>query len=270
MMIMKRCLWLAVALAMLAGCASKDVDEDSESTASGERTATQMYAEAKAALKAQDYETAIQRLEALEGRFPFGAYAQQAALDIAYAYYKYDEPESAIAAADRFIKLYPRHPRVDYAYYLKGLIKFEQGHSVFDRIGGNDPAKRDPAAARKAFQFFSELVKRFPKSPYAEDAVQRMVYLRNNLARHELMVAEFYMKRRAYVAAANRASYIVENLQRTPSVERALVIMARAYTELRLPELAEDAVRILQLNFPDNPSLAEFEPGEATTPNDES
>ncbi|MDX1810902.1 MAG: outer membrane protein assembly factor BamD [Gammaproteobacteria bacterium] len=213
------------------------------------KTAATHYSEAKSALSQEDYETAIQKLESLEARFPFGKFAQQAQLDMAYAYYKFDEPESAVASAERFIRLYPRHPRVDYAYYLKGVIKFSQGHSAFDKISDTDPAKRDPESARKAFLYFSQLVNRFPNSKYTPDALERMKYLRNSLARHELYAAEYYIKMEAYVAAANRAKYILENFQKTPYTKEALEIMIDAYKHLKLPQLAADAQRVYDLNF---------------------
>ncbi|MDH5691654.1 MAG: outer membrane protein assembly factor BamD [Gammaproteobacteria bacterium] len=233
---------LIAALVMLSACATTDEEEESNLGAS------ELYKEAKEALEAGDYETAVQRYESLEARYPFGQYAQQAQLDIAYAYFKFDEPESAIAAADRFIKLYPRHPRVDYAYYLRGIIKFAQGKGAFDGLESQDPAKRDPGAAEKAFRYFSEVVQRFPDSEYAEDAALRMIYLRNNLARHHLLVAQFYMKREAYVAVVNRAKHIVETFHESPSVVPALELMADAYEHLGLHDLAKDARRVYEKN----------------------
>lgn len=239
---------------LLSACATTEngglSDEDAD------KTAFSLYREAKASLEKGDYETAIQRLESLEARFPFGKYAQQAQLDMAYAYYKFEEPESAVAAAERFIKLYPRHPRVDYAYYLKGVVKFNQGHSAFDDIARQDPAQRDIGSTRKAFQYFSELVNRFPDSPYADDAVERMRYLRNNLARNEIYAARFYMKMGAYVAAANRSKYILENYYLTPSVPEALDIMTNAYQELGMKDLADASLRVLEKNFPEYEKLA--------------
>ena len=237
---------LIISFLSLAACATTDDDTKRDDAT---KTAAALYYEAKAALESEDYETAIKRLESLEARFPFGKYAQQAQLDMAYAYYKYDEPESAVAAADRFIRLYPRHPKVDYAYYLKGLVKFSQGHSAFDKISHTDPAKRDPESARKAFLFFSQLVKRFPNSKYTPDALERLKYLRNNLARHELYAAEYYMKLGANVAAANRAKYILVNFEKTPYTKEALKIMVKAYKNLRLTQLASDAQRVYDLNF---------------------
>lgn len=238
-------------IALLSACAGTPEGEVPE----GEAGAKQLYNEAQYALKAGDYETAIQHLESLEARFPFSNYARQAQLDIAYAYYKYDEPESAIAAADRFIKLYPRHESVDYAYYLKGLVMFDKGRSAFDRLSGQSQAQRDVTPMNRAFNYFSELVQRFPDSKYAEDAVKRMVFLRNTLAEHEIIVARFYMKRGAWLAAANRSKHVVESFQRTPSVPEALAIMAEAYEKLGLEDLAADARRVLAANYPDHPSL---------------
>jgi outer membrane protein assembly factor BamD len=172
----------------------------------------------------------------------------QSQLNVAYAYYKFDEPDSAIAAADRFLKLYPNHPAAAYAMYLKGLANFERGSSIFDRIAQVDPSQRDPGAARDSFRDFAELVRRFPDSEYAADAIRRMLFLRHNLARHEIHVARYYMKRGAYLAAANRAVYVVENYQRTPAVREALLVMVDAYDRLGLPQLSEDARRVLALN----------------------
>ena len=222
-------------------------------------SAQKLYTEAKASLTSGDYEQAIRYFGLLEARYPFGRYAQQAQLEIAYAYYKYDEPDAAIAAADRFIQLYPRHPNVAYAYYLKGLANYNRGRGLVERYVPQDPSERDPGTALQSFQDFSELIKRFPDSKYAKDAAQRMLFLRNNLAQHEVHVANYYMRRRAYVAAANRAKYVIENYQRTPAVPEALVIMAKAYKLLGLDQLSDDALRVLRLNFPDHPGIAQVE-----------
>lgn len=209
-----------------------------------------LYEEAKKAREGGDYQTAIDYYEKLESRYPFGPYAEQAQLEIAYCYYKYEEPASAIAAADRFIKLHPRHPNVDYAYYMKGLTNFHQGRGFVERYLPIDGSQRDPAAALQAFQDFGELTQRFPDSPYAADASRRMIYLRNQLARYEVHVAEYYMRRGAFVAAANRAKYVLERYPRSTAVPDALAIMAKAYSNLELDALAEDALRVLKLNYP--------------------
>ncbi len=246
---------ILLAAVALAGCAFFQQAEDQTAGWSAQK----LYSEARAALSATDYETAIKYYEFLEARYPFGKYAQQAQLEIAYAYYKYDEADSAIAAADRFIQLYPRHPSVDYAYYLKGLANYNRGKGFVERYIPQDPSERDPGAALQSFQDFSELVKRFPDSKYSKDAAQRMLFLRNNLAKHEIHVADYYMRRRAYVAAVNRANYVIENYQRTPAVPDALVIMATAYKYLEMDQLSDDALRVLRLNYPDHPGIAQVE-----------
>lgn len=220
--------------------------------------ASKLYKAGKTALDSADYETALEYFETLESRFPFGRYAQQAQLDVIYAYYKFDEPESAIAAADRFIKLYPRHPKVDYAYYMRGLASFNKGMGGLDYFFNLDPTQRDPRSARESFRYFAELVKLFPDSIYRNDALQRMVYLHNNLAKHEIHVADYYMRRGAELAAVNRAKYVIENYQRTPAAIDALVILVKAYRRLELDDLAADALRVLELNAPEHPQLAEL------------
>lgn len=221
-----------------------------------EWSANKLYEEAKDAFGVGDYETAIRYYELLEARYPFGKYAQQAQLEIIYSYYKYEEPASAIAAADLFIKLYPRHPQVDYAYYLKGLVNFELHQGSLDRFLPVDRSQREQTAAVQSFQDFSELIARFPESKYSKDARQRMIHLRNRAAQHELHVANFYMKREAYLAAANRAKTIIESYQRTPAVPYALVILARAYKIMGLQDLSDSTLEILQLNYPNHAGIA--------------
>ena len=213
-------------------------------------SASKFYSEAKKSLSEGDYEEAIKYYELLESRFPFGKFAQQAQVEIAYAYYKYDEPESALAAADRFIKLHPRHPHVDYLYYLKGLVNFNAGKDLISKYIPQDPTQRDPGAARAAFDDFAILVRKYPQSKYSSDARQRMLFLRNNLAEYEIHVANYYMRRDAYIAAANRAKYVVENYQKTTAVPKALIIMAKAYKLMGLQDLSDDATRVLKLNYP--------------------
>jgi outer membrane protein assembly factor BamD len=219
-------------------------------------SANKFYSEAKHSLNQGDYEGAIRYYEMLEARYPFGRYAQQAQLEVAYAYYKYNEPDSAIAAADRFIKMHPQHPHVDYAYYLKGLVNFNRGRDLMEKLLPQDSSEHDQHAARQAFHDFKALISKFPESRYAEDARQRMLFLRNNLARYEVNVAEFYMRRQAYVAAANRAKYVIENYQHTPAVIDAVAIMSDAYRMMGMPELADDARRVLELNAPAHPANA--------------
>jgi len=236
-------------LIALSGCAAfGDKDEK-------DLGAKELYDKGKTALNKEDFELAIKNFEKLESRYPFRIYAQQAKLDIAYAYYKFGEPESAISTADRFIKTYPRHPNVDYAYYIRGVASFPPGKNFFDKLFNLDPAHRDPRTAEKSFQYFSELVQRFPQSKYVDDAIQRMIHLQNYLARHELYVANYYMKRKAYVAALNRAEYIIGNYPRARSVPDALAMMVQAYKKLGLEDLAKDTKKIIQLNYPDGPPV---------------
>ena len=219
-------------------------------------SANRLYSEAKEKLDEKNYEKAIEYFEILEARYPFGRYAQQAELEIAYAYYKFDEPDLAIAAADRFIKIYPRHPNIDYAWYIKGLTNYNRGKNLVDKFLPQDPSERDTATMRAAYDDFDQLVKFYPNSIYAPDAAQRMVYLRNNMAEYEIHVADYYMRRKAFVAVANRGEYVIENFQRTPAVPDALIYMARAYDTLGLDDLADDAIRVLSLNYPDRPEIA--------------
>jgi outer membrane protein assembly factor BamD len=207
-----------------------------------------LYTEATSEMNSDNWEKAIKYYEILESRYPFGKYAHQSQLNVAYAYYRYDEHESALAAADRFIKLHPGHPATAYAYYLRGLINFTRTRSFLDRFVPTDTAQRDPGAALESYKDFSEVVRLFPDSEYAEDSIRHMLHLRNNLARHEVRVADFYMRRGAFLAAANRAEYVVQNYQRTPALRDALQLMIAAYLELGMDDLAQDTQRVLALN----------------------
>lgn len=221
--------------------------------------AAKFRSQAKKAVDGGNYEKAIKIYEALEARYPFGPDSAQTQLDIAYAYYKNSDPESAIAAADRFIKMNPRNPNVDYAYYLKGLVNYNRDIGFVQRFIPSDASQRDPGNARNAYDIFSELVRKYPQSKYAADASKRMISLKNNLAMHEVHVARYYMKRKAYVAAANRASYVVEKYQKTPAVPYALQIMQDAYTKLDMQDLAKNAASLYELNFPKGPPVPEYE-----------
>ena len=249
-------LGIALGCVLIAGCSSTPEDKDQDETS--EWTAEHFYKEAKRALDGGDYETSVKYFEKLETRFPFGRYAQQAQLETAYAYYKSREVDSSVAAADRFIKLHPTHPSVDYAYYLKGLATFQEGPSDVEKLSGKNPTHMDPGMAKRSYDFFSELLKKFPDSKYIADARQRMVFLRNLLAQHEYDSAQYYLRHGVFVAAANRAKFVVEHYPRTATVEDALALMARAYHELKMDDLALDSLRILELNFPKNQQLGEI------------
>lgn len=238
-------IWLTLLVSLcLAGCSIFGEEEDPTRGWSAQK----LFSEATEAMRAGDYEVAVEYYEKLEARYPFGKYATQAQLNIAYAYYRFDEPESALAALDRFLRLYPNHRATAYAQYLRGLTNFNRSLNFFDRFIPTDISQRDTGASQESFKDFATVVRRFPDSIYADDSRKRMLHLRNNIARHEIHVAEYYMERGAYVAAANRANYVIENYQRTPAVKDALELMIAAYTELDLPKLAQGAQRVLALN----------------------
>jgi len=246
----------------LQGCGTLKELFSSDSSSSDEKeyadwTAEKFRTQAKTAVDAGSYEKAIKLYEALESRYPFGEDSAQTELDIAYAYFKNNDPDSAIAAADRFIKMNPRSPGVDYAYYLKGLVNYNRGIGFIDRFLPTDTSQRDTGTARDALKNFEELIQRFPNSKYVPDARSRMIALKNNLAMYEVHVARYYMKRRAYVAAADRASTVIEKYQRTPAVPYALLVLQEAYTNLKMLELAADVTRVYDLNYPNGPPVAE-------------
>jgi outer membrane protein assembly factor BamD len=233
---------------LVAACGSSPEEPDETKGWSAEK----LYTEAKDQLDRRNYEQAIKLYEKLESRYPYGRYAQQAELEIAYSYYKDNEPAQAVTAIDRFIKLHPNHPSVDYAYYLKGLANFTEDPGWTGYISAQDMTERDPKAARESFEAFKVLVTRFPESRYAPDAVARMQYLVNALASHEIHVARYYMKRKAYIAAANRAQFSLKSYPRAPANEEGLVILVQAYDALGLKELRDDAERVMKKNFPDS------------------
>ena len=236
----------------LLGCASDDAPEDDL-----EATENAIYDSASQRLRAGNYLGAIERLQQLEARFPFGRYAEQAQLELVFAYYKARRSEEARSAADRFIRLHPTHPNVDYAYYLKGLVAFEQDRGFLSNVVSVDPSTRDPGAARDSFNDFSQLIRRFPNSEYAPDAQKKMKYLRNLLAAAEVNVARYYISRGAHIAAANRGRYVLENFQGAAAVPDALAIMVEAYRRLELFELADQALLVLTSNYPEHESLDE-------------
>ncbi len=238
---------LALLLALLAtGCATDLQDE----TAGW--SAQRLYGEAKDAMASNDWPRAIRYLEKLEARYPYGRYAQQAQLEIAYAHWKDGERALAGAAVDRFIKMYPNHSNVDYAWYLKGLINFNDQYGMLSHLTTPDMTDRDPKSTRESFAAFKELVTRFPESRYAADAMLRMRYLINALASHEVHVARYYMKRGAYLAAANRAQYAIRHYQQAPALEEAVFVLVLAYDRLGMNDLRDAADRVMRANFPDS------------------
>ncbi|MCZ6881981.1 MAG: outer membrane protein assembly factor BamD [Gammaproteobacteria bacterium] len=229
---------------LLIACGSKDVDDITAGW-----SAEELYNSAKGEMIDGNYQTAIERYEILESRYPFGKYATQAQLDVGYAYYKYDELDPALSAIDRFIKLNPRHPAVDYAYYLKGIINFNRGGSILDKIYARDMAAFDQSILISSFNDFQILARRFPDSKYAVDSRQLLIYLRDMLAIADLKIAQFYAARDAWVAAANRTRAILQTYPGTSAIKPALEIQLLAYQALGLEQLATDTQRIINLNY---------------------
>ena len=244
---MKRSLAVILALLLSACGLLPDVKDPTTGW-----SADKLYNEAKDEIAQGSYATAIKYLEKLEARYPFGRYAQQAQIELAYVYFKDGDQTSSLAAADRFIKLHPNHANVDYIYYLKGLVNFNEDRGLLGKISNQDLTERDPKAARDSFDAFKELITRFPDSKYTPDAIARMKYLVNALASHEVHVAHYYMKRGAYVAAANRAQYALLNYPQAPAVEEALFLMVKAYDAMGMTDLRDDADRVMHKNFPDS------------------
>ena len=254
-LVFSRCASQALLLSLLlflSGCSWFGGDDDELIADSGEQ---QMYREAQRHLKNENFSLAVRSLQGLESRYPFGQYAEQAQLELIYAHYSAYEFVAANEAADRFIRLHPRHPNVDYAYYMKGLAAYDIEPGFFSRFIPSDDTKRDVSHIQTAFAEFAQLLARFPDSAYAPDARQRMVHMRNMLARNEIHVANYYFRRGAFMAALNRGKYVVEHMQQTPSVADGLAIMGQAYLLLGLNDLAEDSIAVLCENYPDHPNL---------------
>ncbi len=232
----------AAILLAVAGCNSNKAKKIA--------TPEKLYEMAKKDLDRSDFGSAVKLYEQLESRFPFSNSARQGQLDLMYAYYKANQPESAEDQADQFIRENPTHPRVDYAYYIKGLVSFEGIPNFIERWFRADLNKRPPIDARKSFQAFQSLVQRYPNSEYAADARQRMVFLRDRLADYEVAVASYYLERGAYVGAINRCKYTLENYDGAPAVREALRIMVDSYQKLGMPDLSANAAKVLTENFP--------------------
>ena len=239
-------LLLAGTAAAIGGCATSDYDPTAN------WTADQLYADAKGELDSGNWSAAVKALQKLESRYPFGRYAQQAQLDLAWASYKEGERAEALTAVDRFIRLHPTHERLDYAFYLKGLINFNNREGLVARMAGQDLSERDQQASREAYESFKQVVARFPESRYAEDSFARMKFLVNAMASGEVHIARYYYSRGAYVAAANRAQDVVTLYKQTPATEEALNLMVLSYDKLGLGELRDDALRVLERTFPES------------------
>jgi outer membrane protein assembly factor BamD len=233
---------LCIALFALSGCAHKNRQLQQSSP-------EVLYKKAKKALDSYDYQSSIKTYEQLTARFPFTDQARQARLDLIYAYYRAGEGESATDAAETFIRENPTHPRVDYAWYIKGLVDFERPPNAIEKLFRVDLSQRPPSTARKSFAAFRTVVEQYPKSEYAHDALQRMIYLRNRLANYEIHVARYYMKRGAYVAAIQRAKNCVDQYDGAPAVHDAVAIMVEGYDRLNLQPLAEKAKEVYRANY---------------------
>ncbi|MDA7589377.1 outer membrane protein assembly factor BamD [Porticoccaceae bacterium] len=247
---------LILSLSLTTGCSWLGWgDEEQTEEDSAGLTEKDFYERIQTSLNASNWTVAISNLQLLESQFPFGKYAEQGQLELIYAQYKSGDYESSIASADRFIRLHPQHPNVDYAFYVKGLSEISQTGGFFDSFLPTDSSMRDIGEARGAFTTLTELLSRFPESPYAADARKRLVSLRNRLARAEIHVANYYFTRGAYLAAANRGRFVVENFQQSPAVPDGLAVMAQAYYLLGMKELADNSVEVLVANYPEHPSL---------------
>ena len=244
---------LVVGIAVLAaagGCAWMPFigdDEDLEQETSEQA----LYRRAQAGLRTGNYTQSITRLQRLEARFPFGRYAEQAQLELIYANHMARDLDAAQAAAERFIRLHPQHPNVDYAHYMKGVTALARDRGATGRFMKTELSQRDVSNVRQAFADFNDLIVRFPNSEFAKDAQQRMIYLRNVLAAAEVNIAQYYLGRGAYVAAANRARHVVESYSQTPATPDALAVLIESNWKLGLKEAADDALEVLALNFPD-------------------
>jgi outer membrane protein assembly factor BamD len=232
---------------LLTGCGSKEEKPDNRISA------VELYEQAKQAMRNGAYARAIGGYRLLQSRFPFGRYTEQAQLELAYCYHKNFEPDLAIATLDRFIKTYPTHPSIDYAFYLRGLTNFARDRGFFSRVLPGNFDDRDQTFAQDSFRSFDQLIRRFPDSVYADDTRERMLVLRAAMASHDVGVAEYYLRRGVSVAAANRAKYVIETYQESPQTPDALAVLVQAYQQLDLPELSDDTYRVLKLNYPDHP-----------------
>jgi outer membrane protein assembly factor BamD len=233
---------------LLSGCAGSDGQKDDTDIWSE----TKLYSEANEKLNDADYAKCGKYFDKLEGRFPFGPYSQQAQINAAYCYWKAQEQTQALVAIDRFIKLHQGSPSLDYAYYLKGMISFNDDLGWLGKFTGQDLSERDPKAAKEAFESFKVVVDRFPDSKYAPDSLDRMRYIVNSLAEADVIVARFYYQRGAYLASANRAQLVIRDYDRAPAVEEALYILVKSYDKLGMTDLSDDAMRVFALNFPDS------------------
>jgi len=245
-MMLKRFTFIALLLSLLAGCASDEKKPDEP-----EKSELEYYSNAQELMDSEQHFQALKELSALENYYPFGRYAEQAKLELMYNYMALDDYTNAHATAERFIRLHPRHPKVDYAYYVRGLSTYYMTRGFFDSFVAIDRAERDMAIMEDSYRELNELIVKFPSSPYAIDARQRMIHLRDYLARHEVFAARYLIRRQAFAAAANRGQFIVTRFQGSSVVPEGLAIMVESYQKLGLQDLADDTLKILVSNYPD-------------------
>ena len=247
---MKRFALLMLCSALLFSGCTKDLE-----LLTANDDARQLYERAYTLLHGADFPRAIRVFQLLESRYPFNDYALQAQLDLAFAYYMFGKTEQAISEAGRFIRFNPTHPNVDYAYYIKGLANFGHRKRIFNAWFSRNPSQYNQDSLQNSFNNFSELLYRFPNSRYSKDAQQRMVYLRNVFAHHEIIIANFYITKKAWVAAINRANYVLTYFNNTPSSKDALAILAEGYHKFELDDAAKISEQILRFNYPNHPFL---------------
>ncbi len=248
-------LFLALALS-LGGCKTVGGWFGGDGKAETETLSVEaLYAQAREYRDNGNYDNATKYYQRLIARFPYGPYNEQAQLDLAYVLYKVEKPEDATSAVDRFIRTFPQHPHIDYAYYLKALINFDRGTGFLSRLTRRDASARDLSGPIQSYNDFNEVLRRFPSSAYAVDSRQRMVYLRNALARYELNVGLYYYQRGAWVSAMNRGKYALETYPQSQYDGDAVALMAASYDKLGEKTLAADARRVLALNYPDHPAM---------------
>lgn len=252
---MKKTVFMVAAMFLLGACAADQSKLDKDAQLTQDWSSDRLYSEAREQLDGQNFSRAVTLYELLRSRQPEGLYVEQSLLDEAFANYKNEEPEKALAALARFERHFPGSANMDYALYLRGLVLFAEDQSFLNKLSSQNWADRDPEANRKAYYVFNQLVTRFPKSKYADDSRKRMSQLVDALGGHEIGIARYYAKRGAFVAAANRAQRILEQYQNTRFVEEALAIMVFAYGKLEKEQLAQDTHRVLEQNFPNSPYL---------------
>jgi len=245
----KSILLALIAASTLAACSSNPQREV--------LTELEYYEEAREAIADDNMLVAEDRLKRLESEYPFGEYAEQAQLELIYVSFKMSDMEGVLAKSERFIRLHPQHPKVDYAYYMRGLATYELGFAFVERYLSDDTEYRNPVPLQDSFAYFAELIRRFPDSEYNPDARARMIYLRERLASYQINVAKYYMKRHAYLAAANRCEEVLMHYQKTNAVKDAMAIMTEAYQLLEMDELADKSLALLKLNYPDHPQLVD-------------